>query len=327
MNKKLFGAILFLAAFSLLAAFSASAVITQCGNGTNTSMNWYYYDDGGTYSNVTEGNVCINATDYDVAPNSNVYCDFGVNCVTGACILDTTYFGYVGNDTSDCSPLATVFGQTTTSAGYRINTTINLTGTAVCTAYEDQTSGTPVYTTCTNAYTRNGTSGYCDGTGLNATGTVHVTAGNVCVNGNNTAVNSTLNCGTWGQCVQGATTADNYYVGYAGAGTDCSATNWVSAGTVQTAPTDYRWSATVNTATCPTENAALQNGCASTRVIIFAAFALLAVGIIVLAAFALIKFGDGASLMTIVIAAIGLAIVLFVGYVVIATIQIGICGV
>lgn len=87
---------------------------------------------------------------------------------------------------------------------------------------------------------------------------------------------------------------------------------------------NYNWTAfyTEVDRTC-----SARDSCEATKFTIFAGFALMAVAIIILSAFALIKItsgGDG-SLMMVTIGAIGLAIILMVGYVIVSQVAQSIC--
>ena len=92
---------------------------------------------------------------------------------------------------------------------------------AVLMVYVTAQGALAAVTGCLNAYTYNDTG--------NAT---HVSVGNVCINATLYDVNPTaaVKCGQWSNCVAGATTAPQYYVGYAASGTACVDTGWASAG-------------------------------------------------------------------------------------------------
>jgi len=75
---------------------------------------------------------------------------------------------------------------------------------------------------CVNAYTYS-----------NGSQSFNVSAGNVCINATSYDANptATVYCGVWSNCVAGATSAPQYFVGYSGTGAaTCVATGWVSAG-------------------------------------------------------------------------------------------------
>ena len=98
------------------------------------------------------------------------------------------------------------------------------------------------YTSCLNAYTRQGSNGYCDGAGSCDTSSslLNVSPGNVCINGNDTNPTSSVYCSIWKDCIAGLTSAEEYYVGYAGNGTStCVDTDWVNKGTIWETPEDY----------------------------------------------------------------------------------------
>jgi hypothetical protein len=79
---------------------------------------------------------------------------------------------------------------------------------------------------CTNAWTYLG----------NESGNNSVTTGNVCINETlyDVAPTAGVNCGIWSNCIAGASSANEYYVGYDSLGA-CSGNNWVIAGTTASA--------------------------------------------------------------------------------------------
>lgn len=250
MNKKIgmFGVVLMLAT---LFAMTVDAAITGCYNESSELVS-HKYNDTDVIKNVSAGNVCIDATDYDVNPTAAVKCGTWRACVANACSSAEYYVGFKGDGTTDCvdtdwQASGVVYNAT---ADYIYNATVNQTG--ACSVIG--TGKTATYTGCTNAYTRNGSDGYCDGAGsLDVDdASLHVAAGKVCANGANQAPNASIKCGTWSNCVAGQSTAAEYYVGYAASGTSCVDTSWVSAGTTQTATPGLRWRNTEHVDSCST---------------------------------------------------------------------------
>lgn len=100
-------------------------------------VNPYTYSDGTDFCsgvgscastqnfNVTQGNVCINSTSYDVDPQSQGYCAIYYDCITNMTTADEYYTGYEGDGT----PICTIFdwqltgGSFTAPGGSYINTT------------------------------------------------------------------------------------------------------------------------------------------------------------------------------------------------------------
>lgn len=230
----------------LLYATTVSAAVTGC-------INAYTYNDTGNATNVTAGNVCINATDYDVDPTAVVFCsDSWAGYVDGACNYTSYYVGYAGDGTATCVAtdwqvnVASVF----IAQDYIINTT---TDALISGDYVTNTGETATYDTCLNDYTRQGPTGYCDGAGaLDTDGaTTYVSVGNVCYVGTDANPNATTYCGIWSDCVAEATTADEYYVGYAAGGTGvCVASGWVATGTTFTTETGQTILTTESVDTC-----------------------------------------------------------------------------
>jgi surface protein len=123
------------------------------------------------------------------------------------------------------------------------------------------------YDSCMTQYIRQSSfgSGYCNGLGACdnvTTGYKDVTAGNVCINGSDTAPTALVHCDDrWSDCVRYATSADEYYVGYTGTGVNiCDASNWVSAGTQQTTSVGY-WDATGRFSECTAVNCSQDSDC------------------------------------------------------------------
>ena len=279
----------------------------------------------GAYGNVTAGRVCSVGT--SVAPNSTVYCsNTWAAYVDGACTYARYYVGYVGDGTTSCVATNWVVRDPVVqiTQGYIINTTINA---LISGGYVTNTGEVvPAKNACANLYTRMGPTGYCDGgIALDTNGsTLHVADGKVCSAGANVAPNTTSKCGTWNECVQGATSYSDYYVGYAGAGTDCSETAWVATGNVYDMPAGLAIGFTSNSATV-CSNAAIgditpvTDGINNIKSIAYAGLALLAIGIIVIVAFGLIQIfkGGNVDFMTITIVAISTGIVIIIAYAII----------
>ena len=234
-----------------LSAISVNAAVTGCMDELGAPSP-YLYNDTGTITNVTAGNVCINETDYDVAPTADVNCAEWYDCVVDACSADEYYVGYAGDGTSTCdnSNWTVTGGSYLVADGYIITAT-----TESLTCSVNNTGKTATYDACLNDYTRQGPDGYCDGAGaLDTDGaTLHVTAGDVCVAGANANPNATINCAVWLECVEDATSADTYYVGYASSGTDCVATGWVATTSTVTLADGLSYKETTNAVSCSTK--------------------------------------------------------------------------
>jgi len=60
-----------------------------------------------------------------------------------------------------------------------------------------------------------------------------------------------INCGTWGDCVIGQTSANEYYVGYVGDGSgNCIETDWQDASSTWDVTADYLIDTTEKVDTC-----------------------------------------------------------------------------
>ncbi len=111
----------------------------------------------------------------------------------------------------------------------------------------------PSYDACSNNWTRQGPDGYCDGSGSLDTddALTNVSAGNICFDGSDAQPNATRQCGTWGDCVDGNTSADEYWVGYAGDGSeDCVDDNWQASSTYWNATAGYEINVTEHADDC-----------------------------------------------------------------------------
>ena len=89
------------------------------------------------------------------------------------------------------------------------------------------------FTTCFNDYIKQGSDGFCDGYGscdIN-NNLLNVSEGNVCYNGNDINPYADVNCDIWIDCIKDEVSANNYYVGYNGDGTNnCIGTDWILIG-------------------------------------------------------------------------------------------------
>ena len=232
-------------------------VYTSCPNFWTRQGGDGYCDGAGSLdaddalTNVSAGNVCT-GFGVDANPDVTTNCDLWYDCADNGCTAAEYYVGYVGDGTTVCVDTGWVASGSSynVSDNYIMNDSTNGATCSVTNVGE-----TATYDACANAYTRQGPDGYCDGVGaLDANdASLHVAAGKVCVAGANAAPNSTLKCGTWGNCVLGATTVPQYYVGYAASGTSCSDTAWVSAGSSLTLATGLSCKTTEHAETCPTK--------------------------------------------------------------------------
>lgn len=78
--------------------------------------------------------------------------------------------------------------------------------------------------------------GYCDGWGdCSGYANYPVSNGNVCIGGIDSPPTAEVNCGVWNDCIEGYTSAGQFYVGYSCTPGDCdgscSDANWQPAGT------------------------------------------------------------------------------------------------
>lgn len=115
-----------------------------------------------------------------------------------------------------------------------------------------------VSSTCENqySYVEQG-NGLCNGAGIcdyNNYPVIYVSAGNVCIDGQDVDPNATVKCGIWSNCVVNATLASEYYVGYAGGdNASCVATDWKSAGSSQNSTPGYWFNVAGAMDTCSEE--------------------------------------------------------------------------
>ena len=244
----MFGLLLALALYS----GSASAAVTGCVD-VGAGGAYYTYNDTGNVTNVTAGRVCIYETNYDVNASAAGSCSATwANYTDGACQYTRFYVGFAGDGTDTC--VATDWQVETAAvfiaADYIINTT---TDAEISGDYVWNTGETATYDACLNTYTRQGPDGYCDGAGVLDTddATTYVLIGRVCIAGANENPNASVNCGTWSNCVEDASTAPEYYVGYTSDGSGaCTATNWQTAGTTYTTNPGQFISTTEDVDTC-----------------------------------------------------------------------------
>lgn len=320
---------IFCALFLVFGIGMASAAITGCLNSTGQAVvddtgAWPAYNDTGTPTAVTDGQVCVSATDYDVVPNATYKCSLWYDYVNNTCTVNTYYVGFLSDMSGTCSATGWVTaGPVIVAQGYVVNTTI---ASAPNAQYETNTGRTvPALNACSNAYTETGPTGYCNGAGsLDTAGhTVHVSAGKVCSAGAGVSPNSTANCATWYNCVSGATTYATYYTGYAASGSTCSATGWVATGNTFTMLAGTQISFTADgTTDCATglvsSNTSALAGIQNVRDLAYAGLALLALGVLVLVAFGLIQVfkGGNVDFMMITITAIGLGVVVLIAFVI-----------
>lgn len=233
MNKKI-GMIGIGVLLITMLAMYVNAAVTGCMDETSTPVA-YKYNDTGVIKNVTAGRVCIDATDYDVAPTVAVNCDDDwANYTDGGCLYSGFYVGYAGDGTTTCVATNWVYkeGPYYIGEGMIINETINgprsYSGAHVTTTGEV----VPAKTACYNAYIQKGPSGYCDGAGRLDTddARANVSAGNVCMTGAlNADPNATVSCSdAWANYTDGWCAYTRFYVGYVGDGTaTCTATGWI----------------------------------------------------------------------------------------------------
>lgn len=92
----------------------------QCNGAGNCTI-------GTLYSNISEGNVCMNA--YDTNPNATKYCNEQYQCITGQAIAIGYYTGYIGNGSAICveTDWQTSGNNWTATTNYTINVTENST--------------------------------------------------------------------------------------------------------------------------------------------------------------------------------------------------------
>jgi len=218
----------------VLSAVSVSAAVTECvdasGNPQAGPGAYPMYNDTGVVTNVTAGNVCVDATSYNIDPNATYNCGNTSVMIDNACTYTTYYTGFLGDGTVACTNAGWVAGTTyTLGEGYIVNTTINASW-ATRGNYIVDTGEVATYDACSNAYTRQGPDGYCDGGGALDTNDalLNVSAGNVCIAGADTQPTAGVNCDEYGAFVDGACKYSGYYAGYTGDGAaTCVITDWV----------------------------------------------------------------------------------------------------
>jgi hypothetical protein len=184
---------------------------------------------------------------------------------------------------------------------------------------------------CNTTYLVNNLTGLCNGTTAVCNTTpisiANVSIGKVCANGTNysTAPTSSVYCSIWNNCVANATSYSSYYVGYQGNGaTTCNETSWVLQSSV-TLPSNYKVLSTLNTSsacsiTSNKVDDATYSGITGTKTLVFAGLALIAVMILVTIAWGLIKIFQGGvqmDFMAVTIAAIGGAVLIMLGFIII----------
>jgi hypothetical protein len=106
-------------------------------NANYNCVNPYIYSDGTDFCNglgscastrdynVTSGNVCINATNYDVNPTNAVNCAIWNNCIADYISANQFFTGYSGNGSATCSitDWQSTGSNYTAPYGYKINAT------------------------------------------------------------------------------------------------------------------------------------------------------------------------------------------------------------
>jgi len=179
--------------------------------------------------NVSAGNVCDSGTDTN--PTTDINCGTWSDCTADACSANEYWVGYTGDGTDTCVDTDWIDASST----YDVPDNYIISATNKQDTCDTTNSGKSAsYDACSNAYTRQGPDGYCDGSGsLDANDALlNVSDGNVCIDGTDANPTSGVNCGTWGDCVDGNTSADEYYIGYLGDGTaTCSDTDWQASST------------------------------------------------------------------------------------------------
>ena len=109
------------------------------------------------------------------------------------------------------------------------------------------------YDACTNAYTRQGPDGACDGSGACDTddALLNVSAGNVCIDGADSNPTTDVKCGIWGDCIINYTYASEYWVGYTGDGAEtCVDTDWQASSTFWNCTAGYEIDTTEHADNC-----------------------------------------------------------------------------
>lgn len=214
--------------------------IRQGGDGYCDGSGFCDVDD--TLLNVTAGNVCDNGS--DVNPTSEINCGNWSDCVLDNCFANEYYVGYIGNGTDIC--IDTDWQST--------ETTYNVPDNYIVSATNKQnecdltnTGKSASYNVCLNNYIRQGSDGYCDGSGSLDTDDafLNVSEGNVCYESNDINPDNITNCDIWINCIKKEIDADKYYVGYKGDGTNiCSIIDWIDTIEDWYAPTGQRISET-----------------------------------------------------------------------------------
>jgi len=226
--------------------------------------------------------ACESGQDYDYTCNSGVWNSNA--CADQTCsgadnidsyLTDSTCSETTGCSTqtsTECATCETCSGTSCVNKGDNIQDIIGSNKCeGICDACQSGSCGnaddntdpgndcTATYTSCDNKYTLKGiegtdADGYCDNAGAcdtNDGGLSNVSEGNVCYNGVDQNPDITTNCGIWGDCVQYSDSANEYYVGYVGDGTDtCTDTDWQSSGTTWDATSGYLISVTEKADDC-----------------------------------------------------------------------------
>jgi hypothetical protein len=220
---------------------------------------------------VNEGKVCENGM--DSSPNSQNYCSILADCILNQTKAPLYWTGYTS--TGDCTYVDWIATGQQWSAGPK--KVIGITEKAQ-TCHEvpapcsgnldcglcqkcvnsqcvnqgatqdlkDECNPTAV---CINPWTIRKILDNCDGSGACKIRVLNVTLGNVCSDGQSVNPNADMNCGVWNNCVEGQTSAAQYWVGYSNSGS-CDATGWMVTGGLWNAAPHFMISATEKAPTC-----------------------------------------------------------------------------
>jgi hypothetical protein len=292
MEKNKFVLFALMAIASMIAVISVNAAVTGCIANDDTpaagTAGYPKYNDTGTITNVSVGNVCYTAALYDIAPNASAYCNNSwSNFTNNSCVYWQFYVGFA-NGTTACAWSVNASLQSPTPYTMGVDSVINETanrpiarvapwaywwqdGTRQNTADPfNLTAGLRSinWTGCQNGYTIHGNSGYCDGAGLTGVGInrndtrVYVGTGKVCANDSavaagslspaafNNTPSSTKKCATWINCTSGSDTGLYYYVGYASGGASCDQSFWNATGATYTVPTGQHMNTNTDGSSC-----------------------------------------------------------------------------
>jgi surface protein len=215
----------------------------------------------GNMNNIFNG-VNLSVNNYDALLNgwANHFQQTGINfdggnsqySTAGLSARNTTLIGTYGWTITDgginTAPECTIDADCGLCMKCDANTCINQT------AFEDtKDECANGYTGCLNYYTLMGDSGNCNGAGTCAINDIfqNVTEGQVCIGGTDTTPTSGVYCNEQYNCVDTHGSADGYWTGYLGDGTNtCSDLNWVISGNNWTATTNYTINVTEHAIIC-----------------------------------------------------------------------------